>query len=171
MHSIQIYRARRGLGYPEAASLIRRAAKAALRAQGVREDCIISVMLTNDAGIRSINLQQRGIDSATDVLSFPMNELTEGDFAPELCEYDMETGRILLGDMVLDLQRCARQGEEYGHGFARELQYLTVHSVLHLLGYDHLDEGARKRAMRAREKAIMRILEDKTEGQGSHYDN
>ena len=159
MHSIEVYREKRGLGFPEAAKLIRRAAKAALRAQGVAEDCLISVMLTDDAGIRAINRTQRGIDSATDVLSFPLNELREGDFDPDACEADPETGRLLLGDMVLDLERCARQGEEYGHGFAHELQYLTVHSVLHLLGYDHLDEGARKRAMRAREKAVMALLE------------
>ena len=167
MHSIEIYREKRGLGFPEAAKLIRRAAKTALRAQGVAEDCLISVMLTNDAGIRAINRAQRGIDSATDVLSFPLNELREGDFDPDACEADPETGMLLLGDMVLDLERCAQQGAEYGHGFAHELQYLTVHSVLHLLGYDHLDEGARKRAMRAREKAIMAELEpseDRAEG-------
>lgn len=167
MHSIEIYREKRGLGFPEAAKLIRRAAKTALRAQGVAEDCLISVMLTNDAGIRAINQAQRGIDSATDVLSFPLNELREGDFDPDVCEADPETGMLLLGDMVLDLERCAQQGAEYGHGFAHELQYLTVHSVLHLLGYDHLDEGARKRAMRAREKAIMALLEqseDRAEG-------
>ena len=167
MHSIEIYREKRGLGFPEAAKLIRRAAKTALRAQGVDEDCLISVMLTNDAGIRAINRTQRGIDSATDVLSFPLNELREGDFDPDACEADPETGMLLLGDMVLDLERCAQQGAEYGHGFAHELQYLTVHSVLHLLGYDHLDEGARKRAMRAREKAIMALLEqsgEKAEG-------
>ena len=158
MHIIQVYREKHGLGYPEAAGLVRRAAKAALRAQGICEDCLISVMLTNDAGIHAINLEQRGIDSPTDVLSFPLNELREGDFDPEACEYDPETDMLLLGDMVLDLERCARQGEEYGHGFARELQYLTVHSVLHLLGYDHLDEGPRKRTMRAREKAIMEML-------------
>ena len=167
MHSIEIYREKRGLGFPEAAKLIRRAAKTALRAQGVAEDCLISVMLTNDAGIRAINRTQRGIDSATDVLSFPLNELREGDFDPDACEADPETGMLLLGDMVLDLERCAQQGAEYGHGFAHELQYLTVHSVLHLLGYDHLDEGPRKRAMRAREKAIMAELEpseDRAEG-------
>ena len=162
MHTIQVYREKHGLGYPEAAGLVRRAAKAALRAQGISEDCLISVMLTNDKGMRAINLEQRGIDSPTDVLSFPLNELREGDFDPEACEYDPETDMLLLGDMVLDLQRCARQGEEYGHGFAREVQYLTVHSVLHLLGYDHLDEGPRKAAMRAREKAIMEQLDPET---------
>ena len=161
MHSIEVYREKRGLGYPEAAALIRRAAQSALRAQGVREDCVINIMLTNDAGIRAINREQRGIDAPTDVLSFPLNELTEGAFDPAACEFDPETDKLLLGDMVLDLERCARQGEEYGHGFDREIQYLTVHSVLHLLGYDHLDEGPRKRAMRAREKAIMTELEAK----------
>ena len=159
MHSIQVYREKRNLGHPDAAKLIRAAAKAALRAQGIREDCAINVLLTDDAGIREINREQRGIDAPTDVLSFPMNELSEGAFDPEACEYDYETDRLLLGDMALDLERCAAQGEEYGHGFEHELCYLTVHSVLHLLGYDHLDEGERKARMRAREKAILALLE------------
>ena len=158
MHEIVVCRQKRNLGWPEAAKLARRAAKAALKAQGVREDCVINIMLTNDAGVRAINLEQRGIDKATDVLSFPLNELTEGAFDPGMCECDPETGKLLLGDMVLDLERCAAQGREYGHGFAREISYLTVHSVLHLLGYDHLDEGARKRRMREREEAIMEVL-------------
>lgn len=155
MHDIQIYREKRNLGYPEAAKLIRRAAKAALKAQNVRENCVIYIMLTNDAGIRAINREQRDTDAPTDVLSFPMNELSEGAFDPAACEYDYETEKLLLGDMVLNLERCAAQGIEYGHGFARELSYLTVHSVLHLLGYDHLDKGERKRRMREREKMIM----------------
>ncbi len=164
MHDVQVYREKRGLGFPESAKLIRRAVKAALRAQGVAEDCTVSVMLTDDAGIRAVNLAQRGIDAPTDVLSFPLNELKEGAFDAAACEIDCETGRLLLGDMVLDLERCAGQGEEFGHGYARELSYLTVHSVLHLLGYDHLDEGPRKRAMRAREKAIMALLQVDAEG-------
>ena len=158
MHDIVVYRRKRNLGYPNAAKLASRAAKAALKAQGVRDGCVINIMLTDDAGIRAINLEQRGVDKPTDVLSFPLNELTEGAFDPAACEADPETGRLFLGDMVLSLERCAAQGAEYGHGFARELSYLTVHSVLHLLGYDHLDEGARKRRMREREKAIMEIL-------------
>ena len=158
MHHITIYREKRKLGHPESAGLIRRAVRMALREQGVTEDCVVNVMLTNDAGIREINREQRGIDRATDVLSFPMSEQTEGSFDPALCEYDYDAGALLLGDMVLSLERCAAQGEEFGHGYAHELSYLTVHSVLHLLGYDHLDEGARKRAMREREKAIMEEL-------------
>ncbi len=165
MHDIQIYREKRKLGYPEAAKLVRQAVRAALKAQGVTDDCVISVMLTDDAGIRTVNLAQRGIDAPTDVLSFPLNELEPGAFDPEACEYDYETDKLLLGDMVLDLERCAKQGAELGHGFDRELQYLTVHSVLHLLGYDHLDEGPQKKQMRAREKAVMALLGGAKEGE------
>ena len=155
MHSIEIYREKRGLGFPEAAKLIRRAAKTALRAQGVAEDCLISVMLTNDEGIRRVNREFRGVDRPTDVLSFPLNELTPGAFDPDDCETDPVTGAVMLGDMMISLPRCEAQGEDFGHGFEREIGYLTVHSVLHLLGYDHLDEGPMKRQMRAREKEIM----------------
>jgi len=158
MHDIIIYREKRSLGYPETAGLVRRAAKAALKAQGVTADCTINIMLTNDDGIHTINAEQRGVDAPTDVLSFPMNELTEGAFDAEACEVDFESGKLLLGDMVLNLQRCADQAAEFGHGYDREISYLTVHSVLHLLGYDHMDEGPRKRAMRAREDAIMQLL-------------
>ena len=158
MHRIEVYREKRSLGFPEAARLVRRAVRTALRAQGVEADCAVGVTLTNDAGIRAVNREQRGIDAPTDVLSFPLNELAEGNFDPEACEYDYETETLMLGDMVLSLERCAAQAAEYGHSFAHELSYLTVHSVLHLLGYDHLDEGEEKARMRAREKAIMKEL-------------
>ena len=75
------------------------------------------------------------------------------------CEWDYETDRAMLGDMVISMERCAEQAETYGHSFAHEVSYLTVHSVLHLLGYDHMDEGEDKRRMRAREKEIMRLLD------------
>ena len=158
MHDIIIYREKRGLGFPDAAKVIRRAAKAALKEQHVDAECVINVMLTDDDGIHAVNQEQRGIDAATDVLSFPLNELTEGAFDAEQCEFDFETEKCLLGDMVIDLQRCAQQAEEFGHSFEREVSYLTIHSVLHLLGYDHLDEGVRKRAMREREERIISTL-------------
>ena len=163
MHDILVNRDKRKLGYPDAAKIIRRAVRAALKAQGIEDNCEVNVLLTDDEGIHAVNLAQRGIDAPTDVLSFPLNELTEGAFDPEQCEYDYETDKLLLGDMVLNLERCAKQGEEYGHGFPHELSYLTVHSVLHLLGYDHLDEGPRKRRMREREKVIMAMLDDAEE--------
>lgn len=154
-HEVEISREKTGLGHPEAARLIKKAVRMALDAEGVGKPCLISVMLTDDAGIREVNREFRDIDRPTDVLSFPMNELTPGDFDPALCDQDPETGALMLGDMMISLERCQAQGEEFGHGFGREIQYLTVHSVLHLLGYDHVDEGEGKRRMRAREKAIM----------------
>ena len=154
-HEVEISRERTGLGHPEAARLIKKAVHMALDAENVKEPCLISVMLTDDEGIRAVNREFRDIDRATDVLSFPMNELTPGDFDPESCDQDPETGALMLGDMMISLERCEAQGAEFGHGFGREIQYLTVHSVLHLLGYDHVDEGEMKRRMRAREKAIM----------------
>lgn len=154
-HQIIVSREKRGLGHREAAAEIKKAVKMALAAEGITEPCLVSVCLTDDEGIRGVNREFREIDRATDVLSFPFNELTPGAFDAAGCERDMESGRILLGDMMISLERCAAQGEEFGHGFEREIQYLTVHSILHLLGYDHVDEGEKKRQMREREKMIM----------------
>ena len=154
-HEIYVSREKTGLGYREAAGLIKKAAAMALDAEGISVPCVISVMLTDDEGIHAVNREFREVDRATDVLSFPLNELSPGKFDPEACERDFDTGAVMLGDMMISLERCESQGEEFGHGFGREIQYLTVHSVLHLLGYDHVDEGEMKKQMRAREKAIM----------------
>ena len=154
-HEIYVSREVKNLGHNEAAALIKKAASLALAAEGVDTPCIISVMLTDDAGIHEVNRDFRGVDRPTDVLSFPQNELEPGQFDPEDCERDLDTGAVLLGDMMISLPRCEAQGREFGHGFKREIMYLTVHSVLHLLGYDHVDEGPMKARMRQREKAIM----------------
>ena len=154
-YEIYVSREVRNLGHNNAAALIKRAVQAALDAEGVDCPCIISVMLTNDEGIHRVNREFRGVDMPTDVLSFPLNELQPGAFDPDDCDMDPETGAAMLGDMMISLPRCGEQGEELGHGFGREVQYLTVHSVLHLLGYDHVDEGEMKRQMREREKSIM----------------
>ena len=155
MHDIAVSREVKNLGHRNAASLIRKAAEKVLAAENVQVPCLISVMLTDEEGIHRVNREFRGVDRETDVLSFPLNELTPGAFDPETCEHDWETGAVMLGDMMISIPACEKQGEEFGHGFEREIQYLTVHSVLHLLGYDHVDEGEQKRQMRAREKAIM----------------
>ncbi len=154
-HEIYVSREVTGLGHNNSAACIKKAVNMALDAEGVDVPCIVSVMLTDDEGIHSVNREFRNVDRPTDVLSFPMNELTPGAFDAAECERDMDTGAVLLGDMMISIPRCAAQGEEFGHGYNRELMYLTVHSVLHLLGYDHVDEGEMKHAMRAREKAIM----------------
>ena len=154
-HTVTVGREKRGLGRREAAALVKRAACRALDAEGVGERCMINVLFSDDEGVRRVNREFRGVDGATDVLSFPLNELRPGAFDPALCETDPETGAALLGDMMISVPRCEAQGEDFGHGYAREISYLTVHSVLHLLGYDHLDEGPMKQQMRAREKEIM----------------
>ena len=119
--------------------------------------CEVDVLLTDDDGIHEINQEMRQVDRPTDVLSFPEFELTPGQLpGPE--DADPGTGLIPLGDMVLSMERVAAQAREYGHSKRRELSYLVTHSVLHLLGYDHLDEGPMKAQMRAREEAIMALL-------------
>ena len=155
MNIADIRRDVKNLGHNNSASLIKKAINMALSAENVQENCIINVVLTDDEGIRAVNLSERNIDSATDVLSFPANELTPGEFDPEVCEWDYDNDAVYLGDMMISVPRCEQQGEEFGHGYERALMYLTVHSVLHLLGYDHVDEGEMKRQMRAREKEIM----------------
>ena len=154
-HEVYVSREVKNLGHNNASALIKKAVRMALDAEGVNVPCLVSVMLTDEEGIRRVNAEFRGVDSATDVLSFPLNELKPGAFDPEECERDLDTGAVLLGDMMISLPRCEEQGQEFGHGFEREIQYLTVHSVLHLLGYDHVDEGPMKAQMRAREKEIL----------------
>ena len=141
-------------------AFIRKVIRTALAAEGVDFPCEVDVLLTDDAGIHAINLQQRGVDRPTDVLSFPMLELTPGvppDGTGE-DQRDPETGLCPLGDMVISMEHVAAQAKEYGHSNRRELAYLVVHSVLHLLGYDHLDEGPQKKQMRGREEAILAEL-------------
>lgn len=136
-------------------ALLRRVIPAALAHEGVGAPCEVDVLLTDDEGIRAINLEQRNVDRPTDVLSFPMFEYAPGEPPRDAADADPETGLIPLGDMVLSLERAQAQGEEFGHGAEREAAYLAVHSVLHLLGYDHMDEGPMKAQMRAREEAIL----------------
>lgn len=139
-------------------TLLSRVIPAALEAEGVTVPCEVDVLLTDDEGIHQINLEQREVDRPTDVLSFPMFEFTPGEPPTDDAEADPETGLVPLGDMVISLERARSQGEEYGHGTEREVAYLAVHSVLHLLGYDHMDEGPMKAQMRAREEAILNSL-------------
>ena len=137
--------------------LLCRTVKMALAAEGVDLSCEINIMLTDDEGIRAVNRTMREIDRATDVLSFPMFDLVPGEH-PDEADADPDTGLVPLGDMCISVERAKAQAAEYGHSFRREICYLSVHSVLHLLGYDHLDEGQMKRQMRAREEEIMKQL-------------
>ena len=136
---------------------IRKVIRTALDAEGMTLPCEVDVLLTDDEGIHAVNLDMRGVDRPTDVLSFPEFDLTPGEHPDEM-DADPGTGLIPLGDMVISMEHVAAQAKEYGHSRQRELAYLVTHSVLHLLGYDHLDEGPQKAQMRAREEVILTEL-------------
>lgn len=140
------------------AVLLQKVIPAALDAEGVKTPCEVDVLLTDDDGIHQINLDMRQVDRPTDVLSFPMFNYVPGEPPVDDLDADPETGCTPLGDMVLSLERARAQAQEYGHSVERELSYLAVHSILHLLGYDHMDEGPQKAQMRGREETILNAL-------------
>ncbi len=140
-------------------SIIRKCIEATLKLQGVEIPCEINVLVTDNKGIHTINLASRNIDSSTDVLSFPMFSFEAGKLPEDWDSYiDPETGLCPLGDMAISLERAMAQAKEFGHSTRREIGYLTIHSMLHLLGYDHLDEGEQKAQMRKQEELIASTL-------------
>ena len=131
--------------------LIKKAVRGTLACERFDRDAMVSVTFTDDAGIREKNREFRGIDAPTDVLSFPMYDMKHGDvpLPGQICE---------LGDIVLSLERAAAQAEEYGHSYERECAFLTVHSVLHLLGYDHVNSEEEENEMRAHQRTVMKHI-------------
>ena len=147
------------LKQPIVSSIITKCIETTLAAEGITAPCEINVLVTNDRGIHAINKASRDIDRPTDVLSFPMFELEAGNPPADWEDYlDPETGMCPLGDMCISLERANSQAKEFGHSSRREVGYLTIHSMLHLLGYDHLDEGEMKAQMRAREETIAGMI-------------
>lgn len=139
--------------------IIKKCIKRTLLLEGVPVPCEINVLITNDVEIRSINKTTREIDRATDVLSFPMFPFEAGKLPEDWSAYiDPETDLCPLGDMAISLERAIAQADEFGHSIRREVGYLTIHSMLHLLGYDHLDEGPEKAQMRKREETIAATI-------------
>ena len=158
-HAIRITFEAFSLRQPLVASIIRRCLNATLDAEGIDVSCEINVLVTNDQGIHGINKATRDVDRPTDVLSFPMFQLEAGNPPRDWSDYlDVDTGLCPLGDMCISLERAVAQAKEFGHSAKREVGYLTIHSVLHLLGYDHLDEGPQKKQMRRREEAIAATI-------------
>lgn len=140
-------------------SIIKNCIEETLFQEGVTAPCEINVLVTNDRGIHAVNLASRKIDRPTDVLSFPMFQLEAGNPPEDWTPYlDPETDLCPLGDMCISLERAIAQAKEYGHPTRREIGYLTIHSMLHLLGYDHLDEGEMKAQMRKREEEIASTI-------------
>ena len=130
--------------------LIRRAIQETLAYEQYENDAEVSVTLTDGKGIQDLNLRFRGIDAPTDVLSFPLF-----DFEGETDEPPVDDIQNMLGDIVLNLERTQAQAEEFGHSFEREAAFLTVHSMLHLLGYDHETGEEDEADMRARQRDVM----------------
>ena len=144
-------------------SIIKTCINETLKAERVSVPCEINVLVTNDEGIHIINKTSRDIDRPTDVLSVPMFQLEPGNPPADWVDYqDPATGLVPLGDMCISLQRAEAQAKEFGHSLRREVGYLTIHSMLHLLGYDHLDEGEMKKQMRGREEAIAASIPNMT---------
>ncbi len=158
-HKINITFDRFNLKAPIITGIIKKCIQQTLISEGVTIPCEINVLLTDDLGIQAINKASRNVDKPTDVLSFPMFQLTAGTPPEDWTEYlDPETGLCPLGDMCISLQRACAQAKTFGHSERREIGYLTIHSILHLLGYDHLDEGPQKAQMRAREEDIAALI-------------
>lgn len=131
--------------------LIRRCCNAVLKMEEFQGSVEVSVTLVNDAQIKDLNRIYRNIDRVTDVLSFPMGENGKYDTDPN-------TGAKILGDIVISMQTAVEQADRFGHSLQREVGYLTAHSMLHLLGYDHEDNGLQRLRMREKEEKVMTLL-------------
>lgn len=143
-------------------SLIKACIKKTLEMEGIQIPVLISMVFVDNDEIHQINLNFRGVDKETDVLSFPMLELgiknrniSMEDFANDI---DPETNALMLGDIVISLEKAEEQAKEYGHSFSREIGFLTTHSILHLLGYDHMEPDDEK-IMRKKEEAVLAALQ------------
>ena len=132
--------------------LVRRSVIAALEYEGFYNDAEVSVTFTDNEGIRRINSEFRGIDKPTDVLSFPLTDFEGGDEPPT------DEPFVSLGDIVISLERAREQAEEFGHSFERECAFLCVHSMLHLLGYDHVGSDEEDAEMRRRQSEILESM-------------
>jgi len=136
--------------------LVKHCIRITLHSERVNMPCEVNVFIADDKVIREINREFRGIDSPTDVLSFPMHTFSPpGWSAPGTEAVDPETGLLPLGEIVFSAQRVHAQALEYGRLLDKETAFLTVHSVLHLLGYDHVAQAGDRRKMREHEKKIM----------------
>ncbi len=145
-------------------SLLIKVVEEALRQEQCPYECEVNVRLTENEGIRRLNQEFRDLDVPTDVLSFPMVEYeVPADFSqldsPEaqVMYFNLDTKELLLGDIVISLERAREQSEEYGHSLERELAFLTAHSMLHLMGYDHMEDGERE-VMEDKQERILQNL-------------
>jgi probable rRNA maturation factor len=134
--------------------LLNRSVELSLRMEEFHIPCEISIMLVDNEEIQDINREHRHIDKPTDVLSFPMADIAEGKLLSDTGDYDMDENLLLLGDIIVSMEKAREQAEEYGHSLERELAFLTTHGIFHLLGYDHQQEEEEIR-MLAKQEAVL----------------
>lgn len=143
-------------------ALLRKVVEECLDYEECPYEAEVNILFTNDEEIKQINMEYREIDRSTDVLSFPSIEYeTPGDFSKleeDVASYfHPETGELLLGDIVISVDRAKLQAEEYGHSLEREVAFLTAHSMFHLFGYDHMEETDRKIMEQKQEEVLHRL--------------
>lgn len=141
--------------------IIKNTIEYALNHVGCPYEVSIDVLLTDNVCIHEINKEQRGIDRATDVLSFPMLEYEESGVFPEVenlddSYFELDSGELLLGSMVISMEKVKEQAEAYGHSEQRELAFLVAHSMLHLFGYDHMEDEERIRMEEVQEEILQK---------------
>ena len=139
----------------ELEDLIRLVCDKALSYEGFEEDAQISVTIVDNEQIQEINKEHRDIDAPTDVLSFPMLEFDEDGNA--CLEYDFDGEEVVLGDIVINMDRAIEQAEAYGHSLKREIAFLTAHSMLHLLGYDHMEPDEETEMFKKQEEILVSL--------------
>lgn len=149
---VNIYNKQKKVQLPTGTKLlIRKSCLATLLNEGIEQSALVDVTIVDDDEIKRVNSEFRNIDKSTDVLSFPLGE--NGVY-----DTDMKTGAIMLGDIMISAEHAVYQADLYGHGLEREIAFLTVHSMLHLLGYDHVNGGMEKTIMREKEEKILEAL-------------
>lgn len=149
---VSVYNKQRKISItPDIKKLIKDTCRATLKSENFTENCEIEVSIVDDAQIRVINSECRNVDASTDVLSFPLGEGGKYDTNPE-------SGALMLGDVVISAEHAVMQADLFGHGKEREIAYLTVHSVLHLLRYDHVGSETERKNMRLHEEKVMEIM-------------
>lgn len=131
--------------------LVKKACETVLKVENFTENAEIEVSFVSDRKIKELNCAYRNIDSSTDVLSFPLGENGEYDSNPE-------NGNLMLGDVIISIDHALQQADLYGHGIDREIAFLTVHSVLHLLGYDHVNNEDERKVMRSKEENVLSLM-------------
>jgi probable rRNA maturation factor len=141
----------------EQLDLLQKTVMQCLRNENFKLGCEVNILLTDNETIRQINKQHRDIDKSTDVLSFPMADIKNGEILSDQGDVDFDEGLLLLGDIIISMETALKQSEDYGHSLERELAFLTAHGVFHLLGYDHTEKDT-EADMISRQEAVLEKL-------------